>query len=79
MIVLVKLGFFFLKTIDESLSRFQDFKNLVENQTGRHIRVFKTDNSKEFDSFKYDELYRASGIKRELTVPYNPQQNGVAE
>jgi hypothetical protein len=31
------------------------------------------------DSFKYDELCRASGIKRELTVPYNPQQNGVAE
>ena len=33
----------------------------------------------EFDSFKYDELCRASGIKRELTVPYNPQQNGVVE
>jgi hypothetical protein len=58
---------------------FKEFKNLVENQTGRHIRVFRTDNGKEFDSFKYDELCRASGIKRELTVPSNPQQNGVAE
>jgi hypothetical protein len=56
-----------------------DFKNLVENQTGRRIRVFRTDNGKEFDSFKYDELCRASGIKRELNVPYNPQQNGVAK
>ena len=74
-----KTWIYFLKTKDENFSRFQEFKNLVENQTGRHIRVFKTDNSKEFDSFKYDELYRASGIKRELTVPYNPQQNGVAE
>jgi hypothetical protein len=74
-----KTWIYFLKTKDESFSRFQEFKNLVENQTGRHIRVFRTDNGKEFDSFKYDELCRASGIKRELTVPYNPQQNGVAE
>jgi hypothetical protein len=41
--------------------------------------VFRTDNGKEFDSFKYDELCRASGIKRELIVPYNPQRNGVVE
>jgi transposase InsO family protein len=69
----------FLKTKDESFSKFQEFKNLVENQTGRHIRVLRTNNGKEFDSHKYDDLYRDSGIKRELTVPYNPQQNGVAE
>jgi hypothetical protein len=74
-----KTWIYFLKTKDESFNRFQDFKNLVENETGRHIRVFRTDNGKEFDSFKYDELYRVSGIKRELTVLYNPQQNGVAE
>jgi hypothetical protein len=74
-----KTWIYFLKTKDESFSKFQEFKNLVENQTGRHIRVFKTDNGNEFDSFKYDELCRASGIKRELIVPYNPQQNGVAE
>jgi hypothetical protein len=74
-----KTWIYFLKTKDESFSRFQDFKNLVENQTGRHIRVFRIDNGKEFDSLKYDQLCRASGIKRELTVPYNPQQNGVAE
>jgi transposase InsO family protein len=74
-----KTWIYFLKTKDESFNRFQDFKNLVENQTGRHIRFFRTDNGKEFDSFKYDELYRASMIKRELTVPYNPQQNGFAE
>jgi hypothetical protein len=70
---------YFLKTKDESFSKFQDFKNLVENQTGRHIRVFRKDNGKEFDSHKYDNLCRAPEIKRELIVPYNPQQNGVVE
>ena len=69
----------FMKTKDESFNKFQNFKNLVENQTGRHIRVFRTDNQKEFDSHKYDDLCLASEIKREMTVPYNPQQNGVAE
>jgi transposase InsO family protein len=74
-----KTWIYFLKTKAESFNRFQDFKNLVENQTGRHIHVFRTDNGKEFDSYKYDELCWASGIKRELIVPYNPQHNGVAE
>ena len=36
-----KTWIYFLKTKDESFNRFQDFKNLVENQTGRHIRVFR--------------------------------------
>jgi hypothetical protein len=74
-----KTWIYFLKTKDESFSKFQDFKNLVENQTDRHICVFKTDNGKEFDSHEYDDPCRTSGINMELTVPYNPQQNGVAE
>jgi hypothetical protein len=68
-----KTWIYFLKTKDESFNRFQDFKNLVENQTCRHILVFRTDNGKEFDSYKYDELCQSSRIKRELTMPYNPQ------
>jgi hypothetical protein len=52
-----KTCIYFLNTKDKSFSRFQDFKNLVENQTGRHIWDFRTDNGKEFESFKYDELY----------------------
>jgi hypothetical protein len=47
-----KTWIYFLKTKDESFSRFQDFKNLIENQTCRHIWVFRTDNGKEFDSYK---------------------------
>jgi hypothetical protein len=68
-----------LKTKDEYFNKFMEFKNLVENQTGRHICIFITDNGKEFDSRKYDDPCRASGIKRELIVPYNPQQIEVAE
>jgi hypothetical protein len=41
-----KTWIYFQKTKDESFSKFQEFKNLVENQTCRHIHVFKTDKGK---------------------------------
>jgi hypothetical protein len=41
-----KTWIYVLKTIDETFSKFQDFKNLVENQTCRHIYVFRTNNGK---------------------------------
>lgn len=33
----------------------------------------------EFVSHDFDDFCQDAGIKRELTIPYNPQQNGVPE
>jgi transposase InsO family protein len=33
----------------------------------------------EYTSNDFKTFYREVGIRRELTTPYNPQQNGVAE
>jgi hypothetical protein len=41
--------------------------------------VFSEQTIKNNESHKYDDLCQTSGFKRELTMPYNPQQNGVAE
>jgi transposase InsO family protein len=60
-------------------SRFQEFKALVENQTGRKIKVLRSDNGGEYTSTEMRDFCGSVGIKRELIVPYNPQQNGVAE
>ena len=68
-----------MKSKNEVFSRFQEFKAPVDNQTGRHIRVLRTDNGGEFTSNDFDDFCQDAGIKRELTVPYNPQQNGVVE
>ena len=51
----------------------------MENQTGRRIKVLRSDNGGEYTSKDFDEYCRQEGIKRQLTVPYTPQQNGVAE
>jgi transposase InsO family protein len=33
----------------------------------------------EYTSDDFETFYKKVGIRRELTTPYNPQQNGVAE
>lgn len=68
-----------MKAKSETFATFQEFRTFIEKQTGRHIRALRSDNGGEFDSHQFDDLCRDSGIKRELTVPYNPEQNGVAE
>lgn len=74
-----KAWIYFLKSKDETFSKFQDFRSLVENHTSRHIQALRIDNGGEFTSHDFDDFYRDAWIKRELTIPYNPQQNGVVE
>ena len=67
------------KKLEEVLLRFQEFKALVENQAGKKIKVLKLDNGGEYTSHAFDEFCRQEGIRRQWTVPYIPQQNGVVE
>jgi len=67
------------KRSEKVLLRFQEFKALVENQTGKKIKVLQSDNGGEYTSHAFNEYCQQEGIKRQLTVPYTPQQNGVAE
>lgn len=76
-----KTWIYFLKTkeSDEVLNRFKEFKELVENQTERRIRVLRSENGGEYTSGGFVDFCGGGGIKREFTVPYNLQQNGVVE
>jgi transposase InsO family protein len=67
------------KTSEEVLNRFKEFKALVENQTGKRIKILRSDNGGEYTLYAFKKFYSEAGIKRELTVPYTPQQNGVSE
>jgi hypothetical protein len=42
-----KTWIYFLKTKDEVFDKFQEFKALVENQTGRKIQVLRSNNEGE--------------------------------
>ena len=60
-------------------SKFKEFKALIKNQTKNKINTFRSDNGGEFTSNEFKDLCKESWINRELSNPYNPQQNGVAE
>jgi myosin-crossreactive antigen len=68
-----------MKTKGQVFSRFQEFKALVENQTGKKIRVMRSDDGGEYTSKEFIDFCIGKGIRRELTILYNPQQNGVDE
>ena len=68
-----------MKNKDEAFRKFKEFKALIENYTERKINTFRSNNGEEFTSNEFKELCKDSGIKRELTTPYNTQWNGVTE
>ncbi|KAJ8709420.1 hypothetical protein PYW07_009246 [Mythimna separata] len=72
---------YFLKRKDQTtvLNTFIEFKNLVENQTDLKIKRVRSDNGSEFCNRSFANHFTQCGIIHETTVPYTPQQNGVAE
>ncbi|KAK1423646.1 hypothetical protein QVD17_18952 [Tagetes erecta] len=70
---------FIIKTKDEALEKFKDFKTQVENESKYRLKMLRTDRGGEFNSQLFNDYCRKEGIKRQLTAPYTPQQNGVVE
>lgn len=63
----------------ETFSTFMQFKSYVENQTSRRIKTMINDNGGEYVSEPFEEFVKQHGIFMNLTAPYTPQQNPVAE
>jgi hypothetical protein len=74
-----KTWVYFLKSKDEVFSKFKEFKALIENLSKRNIKILWSDNGGEYTSKEFVNFCKDVGIKRELTTPYNPQKNDVAE
>ena len=70
---------YFLKNESQTFNMFKDYKALVEKQTGKQIKIFRSDNGEEFTSSDFIDFCKEVGIRKETIVPYNPEQNGVAE
>ena len=58
---------------------FRHFKALIENQSEKKIKMLRIDNGTEYESNEFHDYCRETDIKREITTPYTPEQNGVAE
>ena len=69
---------YFLKNKSEVLEKFKEFKCLIQNQLEKRIKTLRKDNGREYTSKEFESFCKEDVIKRELTNPYNPKQNGVA-
>ena len=69
----------FLKEKSEAFEKFKVFKALVENQTGKRLKVVRSYRGGEFSSEEFKDFCYKNGIKREYTIPGTPQQNGVVD
>jgi len=74
-----KTWVYFLKNKSEVFERFCNFKELVENQSGLHIKVLRTDRGGEYISKEFPCFRRENGIHKQFTTRYAPQQNEVVE
>ena len=68
-----------MKEKSDAFSRFKAFKELVEKDLNTKITTLRTDRGGEFTSLEFKDFCDNNGIKRHLTAPYTPQQNGVVE
>ena len=68
-----------MKSKDEVFETFIVWKKMVENQTGRKIKVLRSDNGTEYRNDQFSIFCKKEGISRHFTVRDTSQQNGVAE
>ena len=52
---------------------------MVETETCLKVKCLKSDNGGEYIDGEFSEYCVAQGIMMEKTIPWTPQQNGVAE
>ena len=51
----------------------------MENKLSTKIKALRTDRGREYLSEQFKIFCYEKGIARQLTIPYTPQQNGVAK
>ena len=70
---------YFLKNKSEVPQYFKEFVTMAEKQTGKSVKVLRSDNGTEYTNNAMSSFLKDKGIVRQLTAPYTPQQNGVSE
>ncbi|KAI3723576.1 hypothetical protein L2E82_35254 [Cichorium intybus] len=70
---------YLIKHKSDTFEKFKEFKNEVENQLGRKIKMLRSDRGGEYLSIEFLDYLKEYGIVSQLTPPRTPQLNGVAE
>ncbi|PLW40732.1 hypothetical protein PCASD_09337 [Puccinia coronata f. sp. avenae] len=68
-----------LKRKSEATEAILDFKTFFEKQTGFPMKKLITDGGGEFCNNTLSNVLKAQGIQHNVSPPYTPQHNGIAE
>ncbi|RDX77387.1 hypothetical protein CR513_42506, partial [Mucuna pruriens] len=66
---------YLMKERSKLLSILMSFSKEVENQFGKTIKILRSDNAKEYFSFKLNSYLSSKAILYKSTCPHTPQQN----
>ena len=68
-----------LTSKDEAAAAIKKFKMSTEAESGKKLRVLRTDRGNEFTSMEFVAYCVDQGVGQHHTAPYSPQQNGMVE
>lgn len=68
-----------VKLKSEVFDCFKDYMARAERETSNKIKTLRSDGGEEYVNIEFKTFLKDHGIKTELTCPYFPQQNGIAE
>ena len=74
-----KIWVYFLKHKSEAFEKFQEWKTLLEYQTGKKIKCLRIDNELEFCSNEFSNYCKQISTKRHRTCRDTSQQNGITK
>jgi transposase InsO family protein len=70
---------FFLQDKSETQEVLKKFLRMAQNEFDAKVKKIRSDNATEFKNTQVEDFLDEEDIKLELSAPYTPQQNGVAE
>jgi len=70
---------YLLRHKSEVFDKFKEYSAHVKNMFETPVKILRSDNGGEYISEAFREYLKMTGISHQTTVPYSPQQNGVAE
>ena len=68
-----------MKLKKEAGDAVRDVIAMLEHQSGLKVKRLRSDNGSEFINSTMNKFCQRNGIIHETTLPYLPQQNGIAE
>ena len=70
---------YFIKNKSDTFDQFINHKLLIETQSGKKLKILRSDGGGEYINAEMHEYLAENGIRHETTTAETPQQNGVAE